>query len=60
MSSCYSFSIPDDVIIFSSGLKRSVQLVVKVLEAYVSVSGQKANYQKSCFLSHVNFPWTRK
>ncbi|XP_027122034.2 uncharacterized protein [Coffea arabica] len=31
----------DDIIIFSSGMKRSLQLVMQVLEDYTSISGQK-------------------
>ncbi|XP_027096071.1 uncharacterized protein [Coffea arabica] len=50
----------DDVIIFSSGLKRSIQLVMNVLHSYVSVSGQKVNHQKSCFLLHSTIPRVRK
>lgn len=50
----------DDIIIFSSGLPRSVRLAMKALDAYVSVLGQKVNQQKSCVLAHVNFPRIRK
>ncbi|XP_027170444.1 uncharacterized protein LOC113770234 [Coffea eugenioides] len=50
----------DDVVIFSSGLKRSVRLVLKALEDYSLVSGQQVNHQKSCFLTHSNFPRARK
>ncbi|XP_027172427.1 uncharacterized protein LOC113772083 [Coffea eugenioides] len=50
----------DDVVIFSSGLKRSVRLVMKALGDYSSVSGQQVNHQKSCFLSHSRFPRARK
>ena len=35
----------DDVIIFSSGLKRSIRLVMNVLHSYVSISGQKVNHK---------------
>ena len=42
----------DDVVIFTSGLKSSLRLVVRVLEDYCEGSGQKINKQKSAFLVH--------
>ncbi|XP_027090440.2 uncharacterized protein [Coffea arabica] len=42
----------DDVIVFTSGLKLSLQMVMGALEEYCAVSGQKINHQKSCFLVH--------
>nr|XP_027082465.1 uncharacterized protein LOC113704792 [Coffea arabica] len=60
LPACYSSSLADDVIVFSSGLRQSVRLVLKALDPYVSVSGQKVNQQKSCVLAHANFPGSRK
>ena len=45
-------SFADDVVIFSSGLKPTLQLLIRVLEEYFAVSGQKINEQKSYFLVH--------
>nr|XP_027064499.1 uncharacterized protein LOC113690699 [Coffea arabica] len=42
----------DDVVIFTSGLKSSLRLVMRVVEDYCEVSGQKINKQKSAFLVH--------
>ncbi|XP_071926190.1 uncharacterized protein [Coffea arabica] len=42
----------DDMVIFTGGLKSSLCLVVRVLEDYCEVSGQKINKQKSAFLVH--------
>nr|XP_027083712.1 uncharacterized protein LOC113706014 [Coffea arabica] len=50
----------DDIIVFSSRLRQSMRLVMKALDAYVSVSGQKVNQQKSCVLAHANFIGSRK
>ena len=44
----------DDVIIFSSGMKKSLQLIMKVLEDYAMISGQKVNHSKRCLLSHAS------
>ena len=40
----------DDVIIFCSEIKSTMQKVMRVLEDYCSVSGQQLNRQKSCLL----------
>ena len=45
-------SYADDVVIFTSCLKSSLCLVMRVLEDYCAISGQKVNKQKSCFLVH--------
>ena len=50
----------DDIIIFSSGMKRLLQLVMKVLDDYTSISGQKVNHHKSDFLSHARLLDLRK
>ena len=50
----------DDIIIFSSSMKRSLQLVMQVLEDYKSISGQKVNQQKSGFLSHSSLSVARR
>ncbi|XP_071912409.1 uncharacterized protein [Coffea arabica] len=50
----------NDIIIFSSGMKKSLQLVMQVLENYTSISGQKVNHQKSGFLSHASLSDLRK
>ena len=50
----------DDVIIFSSGMKRSLQLVIKTLEDNTLILGQKVNHHKSCFLTHASFLVVRK
>ena len=50
----------DDVIIFSSGMKTSLQLIIKSLEDYEMISGQKVNHRKSCFLSHASLLGVRK
>ena len=50
----------DDSIIFTSGMKRLVRLVIKALEDYVSVSVQKVNQQKSFVVTYVNSPKIRK
>ena len=42
----------DDVMKFSSGLKSSLQSIMRYLEAYCSVLGQLVNFQKSGFLVH--------
>ncbi|XP_071928139.1 uncharacterized protein [Coffea arabica] len=42
------------------GMKRSLQLVMKVLEDYTSISGQKVNHNKSGFLSHARLSDLRK
>nr|XP_027088662.1 uncharacterized protein LOC113710011 [Coffea arabica] len=46
----------DDVIIFTNGLKASVQLVKRVVDGYYSLSGQQVNCQKSYFLVHPRLP----
>lgn len=43
-------SFPDDVIIFSSGRSKSLELVLKVLAMYEGVSGQMINKNKSHFI----------
>ncbi|XP_027156634.1 uncharacterized protein LOC113758125 [Coffea eugenioides] len=51
----------DGVIIFCSGVKCTLQRVLRVLEAYCNVSGQQLNLQKSCFIAHdaLTQSWTR-
>ena len=46
----------DDVIIFSSGGKSSLNLLKQVLEWYTYASEQRINSHKSCFLTHPRFP----
>ncbi|XP_027184038.1 uncharacterized protein LOC113782345 [Coffea eugenioides] len=50
----------DDVIIFCSGLKASLQVILRTLDAYCSISGQQVNYHKSCFLVDRKLPLARK
>ena len=45
-------SFADDVVIFTSGLKSFLRVLMHVLEDYYAVSGQKINKGKSCFLIH--------
>ncbi|XP_071923146.1 uncharacterized protein [Coffea arabica] len=40
----------DDVIVFCSGVKSTLQQVMRVLETYYGTSGQQINCQKSCFI----------
>ncbi|XP_060217818.1 uncharacterized protein LOC132645067 isoform X2 [Lycium barbarum] len=44
------FGGTDDVIIFTSGGKRSLELVMHQLQNYQKCSGQRININKSCFL----------
>ncbi|XP_027077095.1 uncharacterized protein [Coffea arabica] len=50
----------DDVIIFCSGVKRTLKKVMSVLENYCCVSGQQLNSQKSCFVDHDALTLPRK
>ncbi|XP_059289514.1 uncharacterized protein LOC132043044 [Lycium ferocissimum] len=45
-------SFADDVIVFSSGKKKSLQLIMKTLSKYEQVSGQLINRDKSHFMVH--------
>ncbi|XP_071913983.1 uncharacterized protein [Coffea arabica] len=50
----------DDVMTFSSGLKSSLKMVMRSMEAYCNVSGQQVNLQKNCILVHRRFHVARK
>ncbi|XP_071928157.1 uncharacterized protein [Coffea arabica] len=50
----------DNVVIFTSGLKASMQLVKMVVDGYCSLSGQQVNCQKSYFLVHPRLPPQRR
>ena len=41
-------------------MKRSLKLVMKALEDFAVVSGQKVNCNKSCFMSHTNLHQRRR
>lgn len=43
-------SFADDTIIFTSGRTKSLQLIMKVLATYESMSGQQINKNKSHFI----------
>lgn len=50
----------DDVVIFSSELKTSLQLVICILRDYCEVSRQMITIQKNCYLVHPNLPRQRR
>lgn len=45
------FSYADDLILFSSGDRKSIRLLMNVLEDYQDASGQQINKEKSFFLT---------
>ncbi|WMV46066.1 hypothetical protein MTR67_039451 [Solanum verrucosum] len=49
-------SFADDVIIFTSGQRTSIQLIMKTLTTYEQVSNQLINRDKSHFMLHVDSP----
>ncbi|XP_060181510.1 uncharacterized protein LOC132611114 [Lycium barbarum] len=46
----------DDMILFVSGHKRSIKMVMRTLARYEITSGQKVNKDKSCFMLATNAP----
>lgn len=42
----------DDVLIFSSGTRSSLQILLDILKQYESCSGQRLNVSKSCFFTN--------
>ena len=56
----FHLAYADDVIIFLSGLKKSLQLIMKVLKDYEKISGQKVNHTKSYFLAHASLLGVRR
>ena len=53
-------SYADDIIIFSSGLKKSLNAIKKVIKIYENCSGKRVNNQKSCFMVGKNITNSRK
>lgn len=47
-------SFPNDIIIFTTGKSRSLELIMKVLSSYKDVSGQLVHKSKSYFVIHSN------
>ena len=50
----------DDIIIFCTGLKKSLAAVMNVINVYERCSGQKVNSQKSCYMVGNKTPNSRK
>lgn len=42
----------DDVIIFTNGVKSTLQKILTFLQEYEAIFGQRINQQKSCFITH--------
>ncbi|WRX25598.1 Reverse transcriptase domain - like 10 [Theobroma cacao] len=44
----------DDILIFTNGAKSSLQKILKFLQEYEEISGQRINHSKNCFITHRN------
>ncbi|XP_060200737.1 uncharacterized protein LOC132629008 [Lycium barbarum] len=53
---CYA----DDIVIFSSGNKRTIKMITKVLKQYEKEAGQEINIEKSVFLTASHSPEDRR